>query len=378
MRHCCQTKTEYSVFGMCSIVLAGILSIPLISFANGDGHDVDNHYMEESAVTAGIVVEHSVSPKNPIVGQNTEMIFSVRDMPSGAPITNLEIEHEKLMHVIGVRDDLSNFFHIHPDDMGSGRFMANYTFANAGVYKLFTSVRYEGTTHSVGSSKISVSGGGDILRERIELKENVIVGNYQVGLDIHEELTAGKESEIAFNLSDVFSRGLTLVPYLGADMHLVIVKEDLKAFIHAHPSEHTDVSKIEDSPDGSTTESFDIRLVKRALAHVADNGLDKKTLVFNAVFPTAGVYKMFAQFKPEDAGLSEDETLVAEFYVRVGESEAGADDNFIGDGHTDHTHAPVALTVWYKNITWWWLFLVSLVLMTLLSMGVYKYISKSE
>ena len=49
----------------------------------------------------------------------------------------------------------------------------------------------------------------------------------------------------------------------------------------------------------------------------------------------------------------------------------------VGDGHTDHTHV-VLPTIWWKSTTWWALFIISLLLMTILSFGVYKYLENKE
>lgn len=55
-------------------------------------------------------------------------------------------------------------------------------------------------------------------------------------------------------------------------------------------------------------------------------------------------------------------------FVDIGE------DNFIGDGHTEHAHEVVQKVVWYKDPMWWTLFLVSVLLLTLLSLWVHKLI----
>jgi len=46
----------------------------------------------------------------------------------------------------------------------------------------------------------------------------------------------------------------------------------------------------------------------------------------------------------------------------------------IGDGHTDHTHEVVSTVLWWQNKVWWGLFITSLILTTLLSYGVFKYL----
>lgn len=48
--------------------------------------------------------------------------------------------------------------------------------------------------------------------------------------------------------------------------------------------------------------------------------------------------------------------------------------DFIGDEHTDHTHAAFSKVVWYKDQMWWTFFLISVFLLTVLSLWVHKLI----
>ena len=50
------------------------------------------------------------------------------------------------------------------------------------------------------------------------------------------------------------------------------------------------------------------------------------------------------------------------------------EEHFVEDGHTDHTHATVTTELWWQSPVWWGLFLTSLLLILLLSFGVYKYL----
>jgi hypothetical protein len=50
----------------------------------------------------------------PEAGRQTKLILSVTEQRSGEPITEFELLHDKLMHLIIVGEDLSYFAHIHP------------------------------------------------------------------------------------------------------------------------------------------------------------------------------------------------------------------------------------------------------------------------
>lgn len=69
----------------------------------------------------------------------------------------------------------------------------------------------------------------------------------------------------------------------------------------------------------------------------------------------------------DEQDVPHDDNVMSEQVLTEGE-------HFIGDGHIDHTHAIVSTTLWWKSTVWWGLFLVSLLLISLLSFGVYKYL----
>ena len=54
------------------------------------------------------------------------------------------------------------------------------------------------------------------------------------------------------------------------------------------------------------------------------------------------------------------------------------DDDFVGDKHTDHAHEPVVSGPWWQNKTWWTYLIVSLLLMSILSFGVFKYLEDDK
>jgi len=345
------------------LLLLGIVVTltPLIVFAEDVSqtvaieNNIERGFVETSGVIDGLTVDLEVTPKNPVTGESATLKFFVNEKPVGNSVTDLEIEHERFLHVMGVRDDLSEFFHIHPAGAEDGLWTVEHVFENPGAYKVWTDIRRDGETQSFGHKKISVSGGGDFIGNLPEFSENVIIENYQVDIDLHDEFRAGENTEINFILSDVFGRSLELEPYLGADMHLAIIKNDLKAFIHTHPS----------------------------ISNVKENDLANVQLSFTTTFPEEGVYKMFAQFRPNSIELPTSEALVAEFYINVKQTPTSiiaADDeeHFVGDGHTDHAHKPVAKVPWYQSGMWWTFFLISLLLMSVFSWGVYKYIEVKD
>src|SRR5690348_522990 len=70
-------------------------------------------YLEENSNRPGLEVRF-VSPAAARVGEPATLRFLVCRQPGDFAVDNLQLEHEKFVHIIGVRDDLNEFFHVHP------------------------------------------------------------------------------------------------------------------------------------------------------------------------------------------------------------------------------------------------------------------------
>jgi hypothetical protein len=59
------------------------------------------------------------------------------------------------------------------------------------------------------------------------------------------------------------------------------------------------------------------------------------------------------------------------------DAPAEQDEHFVGDGHTDHTHEPAfGGGAWWESQRWWTLFFISLGLILILSVGVFKFVNR--
>ncbi len=303
-------------------------------------------YHEALAVHDGPTIFLSVHPPRPVTtGTTTRLEFFANEQPGGIPISveRLQRDHTKLMHVIGVREDLTEFFHLHPEPAGApGLFIADHVFRKPGRYELWSEIKKDDTNHLFDHDEIIVEGAGVRYAKDVFFGRSAIAGDYQVLLDYDEPLVTGAESDIAFDVRDLFGRGVAVAPYLAADMHLSVIKDDLTAMIHAHPE---DMQMMH--------EGMGPMVIPAALAHGGSNvetkGEDEK-IAFHIVFPEAGIYKLFAQFRPAGAALPADEALTASFWVRVEEEQ------------------PFALS------PWWMYLVISVLVMTVLSVVVHQYL----
>ena len=271
------------------------------------------------------------------------------------------------MHTIGIRNDLNEFFHIHPAQayrevtQGSGKeaqtileeipgmLTAVHTFSKPGVYKVWSEIKKGGVDYTFGHTKFEVEGDGAREEKEINLSRTKTVNGYQVSLGAEEVLVKGKNQILSLEIHDSAGREIELENYLGAQAHLAIIKDDLKQLIHTHPMGHSDehMGGLDIFPeafahggeeDGQEEENMPMMM--------DDHGVN-----FQTVFPEAGLYKAFVQFRPGDANLAPDNTLIAEFWVKVEEKK------------------PLPVSPWWINLIW------SAIAIVILSLLIRRYLN---
>jgi hypothetical protein len=222
------------------------------------------------------------------VDQTVPLRFRVRRMPGDVPVDELQVEHEKLMHVIGVRVDLGEFFHIHPQRTAPGLWQVIHTFTNGGRYQIWSDIKERGTVYSFAQPVLAVTGKIRPTPAAVVPKLQDFKAGYQISLDCPDVLRAGKTNQLRIVVRDSTGKQVGMEFFLGALMHLVLVKDDLSVYLHGHAENH----------DKSQT-----------------------TIFFNQMFPQPGSYKLFAQFRPIKTKLPPDEAILAEFWVKVAKAE---------------------------------------------------------
>jgi len=323
----------------------------------GGGHEEIN-YHGEADVLEGLVASFTADPASPEVGMPAKLEFFVNEKPAGIPVTDLDISQTKLMHVLGVRDDMNGFFHIHPHITGAlGVFEADYTFLKPGVYKIWSEISRGGEDHTFEHKTLDISGAGARSEKEVSFGRNVIVDRYQVSLESEEPMEAGRVHELSFDVHTLTGTEVELESYLGVSMHASIIKDDLTEFIHTHPVSgmgggHSFIPPIVrvasahgEEPPGAETDM-----------HSEDDHID-----IMAAFPKPGLYKVFAQFRPKGIELSQDEALTASFWIKI--VEAGSVSAADNAGRVS-----VALV-------WWSKLFISLILIAALSWLVSIYIT---
>lgn len=327
----------------------------------GEHRETVSH--DEGDVTEGLATNFNVSPVPVEVGTSTRLDFFVNEKPGSIPVlsSDLQIEHTKLMHVIGVRSDLEEFVHIHPAPTEKpGVFSLEHTFVKPGAYKFWSEVKKDGVNHVMGHPALSVEGEGAIIDEKlISFSRTARTGEYQVLANIPDRVGAGITYSLSFDVHTLAGDEVAVEQYLGADMHLSIIKDDLSEFIHTHPEEHGLMNN--DDHHG-------MRGIPTAYAHSDEeedaHGMmesigDHHGIGFSVTFLKAGLYKAFAQFRPAGSDLPPNEALLASFWVRV--DDAGS-------------APPSSRSVVSSNSVWWGLLAMSLIAIGVISLLMDRYL----
>ena len=339
-------------------------------------------YHEEGQVREGLAVNLNVNPVPYNAGSPLRLDFFVNQKPGNLPVpaSNLEINHTKKIHVVGLRSDMNEFFHIHPKESQDNEavFTINHTFNKPGLYKIWSDVKKDGTSHVFGHPEVNVNGEGSreekpfdkAQGKQVSFSRNVTVNNYQVSLVTDGTVVKGRDVVLTFDIHTLTGQEITVENYLDAQMHLVLIKDDWKQFIHAHPVRSKMSQTSADMPLASRTSNgthpagaaSDKHSFNNIISTVYANGNDDhgtpsggtpsgdEVITFNATFPEAGLYKAFAQFRPQGINLPSDEAITAEFWIQVEEK------------------APFPVS------QWWGLLLVSVLLIAGLSWWVKKYL----
>ncbi len=248
-----------------------ILFLTLIQFSCIRPHE---HY----------TAELTTSPEKIESGRPVELTFQIKD-PNGEKVSDLEIVHEKPMHLFLVSEDLSQYFHEHPVKSSDGTYKLLFTFPNGGKFKIFIDFKPFDDEQTTESFNADVAG--EKLNE-VELipEENFekTVEGLRVQMKPNEELFKHKDLILNFQVFDekTGEPADDLQNYLGEKAHFVVIRKGLGRFVHAHPISMKNMPDMDHS--------------KMDMAAVNDPS--KVSAMVN--FPNSGIYKIFAQFKRND------------------------------------------------------------------------------
>jgi hypothetical protein len=203
-----------------------------------DGHDGhEGAVAEATGLTAradGFTL--ALADRTPAAGR-TRLDFQVLTS-SGRPLLDYTRQHEKDLHLIVVRRDLTGFQHVHPRlDRATGTWSTRVRLT-PGVWRVIADFTPEGWDGITLADDVAVAGDftpaalpGDDRTTTIETPE----GTYTVTL---EGDTAPGAGTVLTTRIELDGEPVTdLQPYLGAFGHLVAIRAGDLGYLHVHPEE---------------------------------------------------------------------------------------------------------------------------------------------
>ncbi|SFX60584.1 hypothetical protein SAMN04487866_11371 [Thermoactinomyces sp. DSM 45891] len=221
------------------------------------------HKTEENKTGSQTHVEWSTTIDKP--KSSGEINIKVKEH-SGKAVPEFKVNHEKLLHLIIVSEDLSYFDHVHPEYKGNGEFTIQTQVPKAGKYKLIADYIPKDGAQTTQTYKFTVQG--DVSKEDIQPDQKLVkvVDGKEIDLQISPEPKVNQQTMLTFQIKDATNKqGITdLQPYLGAVGHVVILSEDTEEYLHVHPMDEK------------------------------STGPEAK---FHTKFPKSGIYKIWGQFQ---------------------------------------------------------------------------------
>jgi hypothetical protein len=285
-------------------VRVGIFAAALVvvfggAFAAGaaidpDAGDGDAGQHGETAAHGGDAAAHdpakgATAPRRIVIDERDfepgvpgTLAFQVVDR-DGRAIEDFDVAHEREMHVIVARHDLTGYQHLHPRPTGNGRWAVEVSFPDAGPHRVFADFVTGGEAHTLGAD-VEVAGAYTPRGLQAPASSATAGDGYEVAV-------ARGGDERRFTVTRDGRPVDDIEPYLGARGHLVALRAGSLAFQHVHPKDEATIGR---------------------------------EIAFDVALPRAGDYRLFLQFKHDGR------VRTAELTERVGTAAAPAHEE---DGH---------------------------------------------
>jgi hypothetical protein len=238
--------------------------------ASGTGPHAGHAMPSASAATLGYTMR--VEPVGAVTAGATGTLNIHLLDSGGMPVERLQVVHEKKLHFLVISRDLAFFAHEHPQQQPGGLQTLAFSFPRPGDYVLFGDYTPEGASQVVSSARLTVPGVSAMREPQLkpdDLAHARRFGAFEVKLD---QKVNGEESVLTFSLTRGGKPVADLQPYLGALGHLVLVDPGASKLLHSHPLGAGEPGKVS----------------------------------FHTAFPAPGLYKLWAEFRPEGQPLRAD------------------------------------------------------------------------
>ncbi|MEV0001061.1 hypothetical protein AB0H28_02090 [Micromonospora sp. NPDC050980] len=169
------------------------------------------------------------------VGRAAELRFQIRDDRRRA-VTRFAVVHDKPMHVIVVRRDLTGYRHLHPTMSADGTWSVPLTPSDPGAWRMyadFTAVADDGRQVAAVLGADLAVPGGYAPRPLPAPARSATVDGFSAAYTGTPDV--GRSAPLRFRVTGADGGAAPLEPYLGAYGHLVALREGDLGYLHVHP-----------------------------------------------------------------------------------------------------------------------------------------------
>jgi hypothetical protein len=218
-----------AVFAVCVLLaLVGGYFIGRSSSSSSPTPPPTSAHVHAGGGSYGLVVESPTFA----VGVPQPLRFTVR-APDGAVVTRFETVHDKRLHLIVLRTDLTGYQHLHPDLGPDGMWSVALALPAPGSWRIFAdfaTIAADGhRVDDTAMAQLQVPGSY-APAELPALSPSFVVDGIVVTME--GALRAGGTVPLLVRTS-----APALERYLGAFGHLVVVRADDLSYVHVHPEE---------------------------------------------------------------------------------------------------------------------------------------------
>jgi hypothetical protein len=222
------------------------------------------------------------TPRAPKPGERVRLHFVVTHPETGARVRDFVLNHERLFHLFIVSADMNDYQHIHPQLDADGSFTVETRLPRAGLYQLHSDFFPAGGTLQVLHRSLATAGYHASPRAAVaaalvpDTHFTKTVDGMKISLGWGgAKLVPGAFVRLRYAIADARTGAPVrdLEPYLGAWGHTLILDADQSDYLHSHPTDAL--------PEGAERDGL------RGGPEVE----------FGAMFPEAGLYRIWTQFQ---------------------------------------------------------------------------------
>jgi hypothetical protein len=217
-------------------------------------------------------------------GGKIALLFKVFHPGTAEQIKKFELVHDRPYHVFVISQDMTQFFHIHPEQRADGTWVVDVTLPQPGYYKVLSDFLPSGGSSQFMARPLVTAGyGGDLVASSAHLEPDQDLTKTVDDLTATvtydpKKFVAGVYGHLMFHLTNAATGEPVrdLQTYLGAFGHTLIMSEDMVEYVHSHPIEmmpaEANLEELRGGPD----------------------------VTFEGLMPKPGRYRAWTQFRRHD------------------------------------------------------------------------------